>query len=102
MSPVKRNTTLVDAYASLLDNLNSADKLDLISKLAASAESDSQKKKSAFRKAFGAFISEKSAEEIIAEIRDSRVSTRQIEPLSPQNQKKRSHSMVPPLFKTAS
>ena len=81
MSPAKRNTTLVDAYASLLDNLNSADKQDLISKLAASAEIDSQKKKSAFRESFGAFISEKSAEEIIAEIRDSRVSTRQIEPL---------------------
>jgi hypothetical protein len=62
-----------------LDNLSANDKLDLISKLTISVKTDLAKKKSSFRKAFGAFESKKTAEQIIGEIRNSRVSTRQIE-----------------------
>jgi putative IMPACT (imprinted ancient) family translation regulator len=47
--------------------------------LTASVKSDLTDKKSSFKKAFGAFDSKKTAEEIIEEIRNSRVSTRQIE-----------------------
>ena len=57
------NTTIVDGYVGLLDNLSTSDKLDLISKLTTSVKSDSKK----------------TAEQIIEEIRNSRVSTRQIE-----------------------
>ena len=46
----------------MLDNLSPNDKLDLISKLTASAKSDITNKKSSFKKAFGAFESEKSAD----------------------------------------
>ena len=73
------NTIIVDGYVGLLDNLSTNNKLDLISKLTDSIKSDLIEKKSSFKKSFGAFESKKSAEEIIAEIRDSRVSTRQIE-----------------------
>lgn len=73
------NTTIVDGYVGLLDNLSTNNKLDLISKLTASVKSDLKSKKSSFKKAFGAFESKKSAEVIIEEIRDSRISTRQIE-----------------------
>ncbi len=73
------NTKLVDGYADLLDNLSPDNKLDLISKLTTSVKSDLTNKKSSFKKAFGAFDSKKSAEEIIDEIRNSRVFTRQIE-----------------------
>lgn len=73
------NTTIIDGYLGLLDNLSTNDKLDLISKLTASIKTDLTNKKSSFKKAFGAFVSTKSAEEIIEEIRNSRVSTRQIE-----------------------
>jgi tRNA A-37 threonylcarbamoyl transferase component Bud32 len=73
------NTTIVDGYLGLLDNLSANNKLDLISKLTASVKSDLTNKKSSFKKAFGAFDSSKSAEEIIEEIRNSRVSTRKIE-----------------------
>ena len=73
------NTSIVDGYVGLLDNLSTNNKLDLITKLTASVKTDLTKKKSAFKKAFGAFDSKKSAEEIIEEIRSSRVSTRQIE-----------------------
>lgn len=73
------NTIIVDGYVGLLDNLSTNNKLDLISKLTDSVRSDLIEKKSSFKKSFGAFESKKSAEEIIEEIRDSRVSTRQIE-----------------------
>ena len=73
------NTTIVDGYLGLLDNLSANNKLDLISKLTASVKTDLTNKKSSFKKAFGAFVSSKSAEEIIEEIRNSRVSTRKIE-----------------------
>ena len=73
------NTTIVDGYVGLLDNLSPSDKLDLISKLTTSVKTDLKSKKSSFKKAFGAFESKKTAEQIIEEIRNSRVSTRQIE-----------------------
>lgn len=73
------NTTIVDGYVGLLDNLSTNNKLDLISKLTALVKSDLSDKKSSFKKSFGAFDSKKTAEEIIEEIRSSRVSTRKIE-----------------------
>ena len=79
MRTTEINTTIIDGYVGLLDNLSTNNKLDLISKLTNSIKSDLTNKKSTFKKAFGAFESNKSAEEIIEEIRNSRVSTRQIE-----------------------
>ena len=73
------NDIIVDGYVGLLDNLSTNNKLDLISKLSASVKSDLTDKKSSFKKAFGAFDSKKSAEEILQEIRSNIVSTRQIE-----------------------
>jgi hypothetical protein len=75
----KANTTIIDGYIELLDNLSPSNKLDLISKLSASVKTDISKKKSSFKKAFGAFKSTKSAEEIATEIRNSRVFNRKIE-----------------------
>lgn len=73
------NTTIVEGYLGLLDNLSPTNKLDLISKLTESVKTDLSNKKSSFKKAFGAFDSKKTAEEIIDEIRKNRLSTRQIE-----------------------
>jgi hypothetical protein len=73
------NTTIVDGYVGLLDNLSASNKLDLISKLTASVKTDLKSKKSSFKKAFGAFDSKKTAEQIIDEIRSSRVFSRKIE-----------------------
>ena len=73
------NTTLIDGYLQLLDNLSTSNKLDLISKLAISVKSDKKSKDKAFRKSFGAFDSTKTADQIIKEIRDSRTFNRQIE-----------------------
>lgn len=73
------STTLIDGYLQMLDNLSASNKLDLISKLTASVKSDITNRTSSFKEAFGAFESEKSADEIINEIRNSRTFTRQIE-----------------------
>ena len=79
METVDINATIIEGYVRLLDNLSPGSKLDLISRLTASVKSDISDKKSSFKNAFGAFQSEKSADEIISEIRNSRTFTRQIE-----------------------
>jgi hypothetical protein len=79
MGSAEINTTIIDGYVELLENLSTTNKLDLISKLSTSVKTDLTKKKSSFKKAFGAFESAKTAEEIIDEIRNSRISNRQIE-----------------------
>jgi hypothetical protein len=73
------NATVVDGYIGLLDTLSANDKLDLIAKLSDSVKIDLMQKKSLFKKAFGAFQSSKTAEEIIDEIYSSRTLNRQIE-----------------------
>ena len=59
MKTVDINTTLIEGYLLMLDNLSPSNKLDLISKFSASVKSDIKNKKSSFKKAFGAFQSEK-------------------------------------------
>ena len=79
MRTAKINNTIIDGYISLLGNLSPNDKLDLISRLTESVKTDLTSKKTSFKKAFGGFDSIKSAEEIMEEIRGSRVFTRRIE-----------------------
>ena len=79
MKAAEINITIVDGYVGLLDNLSTNNKLDLISKLTASVKTELINKKSSFKKAFGAFDSKKTAEEIINEIHNSMVFNRQIE-----------------------
>lgn len=73
------NKNLIDGYIELLGNLSPDKKLELISKLSNLVKGDLVKTKSSFKKSFGALDTEKSAEEIITEIRNSRLSTRKIE-----------------------
>lgn len=79
METANTNTTIIDGYLQMLDSLSPSSKLDLISKLTDSIKLDITNKKSSFKEAFGAFESGKSAVEIINEICNSRVFTRQIE-----------------------
>lgn len=73
------NTTLIEGYLRLLDNLSPSNKLDLISKLTLSVKTDVTDKKKSFYKAFGAWKSKQTADEIINDIRGSRAFERQIE-----------------------
>ena len=63
---------IVDTYSGLFDGLNSITKLELLEKLAKSIRKEPTSKEKDFFKSFGAFASDKTAEEIVAEIKDSR------------------------------
>jgi hypothetical protein len=78
MKAIDINTTLIDGYLRLLDNLSPNNKLDLISKLTLTVKTDITDKKKSFYKAFGAWESKQSADEIINDIRNSRTFNREI------------------------
>jgi uncharacterized protein YjfI (DUF2170 family) len=63
---------VVEAYTELFEGLSFTNKLELIERLSKSIRAESSKKEEDFYKSFGAFSSEKSAEEIINEIKTSR------------------------------
>lgn len=79
MKTIEIDNTIIDGYIAMLDNLSPSSKLDLISKLTASIKTDLSNKKSKFKSAFGAFESTKSADEIIKNIKSSRLFNREIE-----------------------
>jgi hypothetical protein len=79
MSREDIDAVIIEGYLQLLENLSPGSKLDLISRLTSSVKSDLADKQSSLQKAFGAFESQKSADEIIRELRGSRTFTRQIE-----------------------
>ncbi|GEO09379.1 hypothetical protein [Segetibacter aerophilus] len=62
---------IIETYTKLLEGLNANSKLELIERLSKSVEEDKKKEK-AFYNSFGGFSSEKSAEEIIKEIKETR------------------------------
>lgn len=63
---------IIETYSSLFDGLSSLTKIELIEILTKSLKKEKTVKKDAFFKSFGAFGSDKSAEEIIEEIKSSR------------------------------
>ncbi len=73
------HTSIIDGYVELLDNLSPNAKLDIISRLTKSVKTDLVKKKSSFKKSFGAFETKKSADQIIVEIKNSRLFNRETE-----------------------
>lgn len=77
MKAIDINTTLIEGYLKLLDNLSASNKLDLISRLTLSVKSDLTERKKTFYKSFGAWESEQSAENMIDEIRHSRTFKRE-------------------------
>lgn len=66
------NKNIVDTYSRLFEGLDSFTKLELIERLSKSLKKEKNSKEKAFFKSFGAFNSDKSAEEIVTEIKASR------------------------------
>jgi len=64
---------IVETYSGLFEGLSSDNKLELIETLSKSLKIEEKSKDESFYKAFGAWTSDKTAEEIIADIRSSRV-----------------------------
>jgi len=63
---------IVETYSMLFDGLSSLSKIELIEKLTKSLKREKTVKKDTFFESFGAFSDEKSAEEIIADLKSSR------------------------------
>lgn len=63
---------IVETYSELMGGLSPESKTEIIASLSKSLQSGRKNKENSFYKSFGAFASEKSAEEIIADIRSSR------------------------------
>jgi hypothetical protein len=63
---------IVEAYSILFEGLSSLSKIELIEKLSNSLKKEKKEKESSFFKSFGAFASEKTAEEINKDIKTSR------------------------------
>ena len=72
MKTVDLNTNLIDSYFSVLKNLSSDNKLELISRLSKSMKSPKRIKTGSIKSLYGAFISDHSADEIIDEIKKAR------------------------------
>ncbi len=81
MSSPAKNKSTADYYFGVLKNLNSHSKLDLISQLSQSLKSDKFDTTTSMESLFGAYNSEETADEIIAEIRSSKVLNCNIEAL---------------------
>lgn len=81
MNPITPNINIINYYFGFLKNLNHDSKLDLISKLSESLKTTTKQEEVSLQSLFGAYQSTESAEEIIAELRNSRISNRKIESL---------------------
>ena len=74
------NTSVVDGYFGLISTLSNANRKALIEKLIHSADEKKSEPYANLKESFGAFESDQTADEMIADIRNSRLLTRQIEP----------------------
>ena len=63
---------IVETYSGLFSGLSSISKLELIENLSKSIKNEKKNKDITFYKSFGAFVSNKSAEEIVGDIKASR------------------------------
>lgn len=73
MKTVDINTILIDNYFSLLKNLSSDSKLELIARLSKSMKTSKKTKKEvSLSSLYGSWESEQSADELIAELKSAR------------------------------
>lgn len=74
------NTTLIDNYFSFLKDLSADSKLELIAKLSKSMKTSKKSKREvSLNSLYGSWKSEKSADEIISELKSERSFTRKRE-----------------------
>jgi hypothetical protein len=66
------NKNIIDTYAKLFEGLDAITKIELIERLSKSLKKEKNSTEKAFFKSYGAFGSDKPAEEIVNEIKASR------------------------------
>lgn len=79
MKAANLNFNLIDSYFGLLKSLSPDSKLELISKLSDSLKGGNIPTNKSLDDLYGSFISKKSADEIIGELKNARNFNRQIE-----------------------
>jgi tRNA A-37 threonylcarbamoyl transferase component Bud32 len=75
------NLHIINNYLGLLKSLPADSKLEIISKLSDSLKSTKRSTGRSLKSLYGAFRSEKSADQIISEIKEARTFNRKIESL---------------------
>ncbi len=80
MNPTDLKFNLIESYLGLLKSLSPENKLELISQLSDSLKETKRSTDKSLSGLFGAFVSKKSAEEIIADLKMSRTFDRKTEP----------------------
>jgi len=63
---------IIETYSVLFEGLSTINKIELIESLTKSLKNETKTKEVDFFQSFGAFASERSAEEIVADIKESR------------------------------
>jgi tRNA A-37 threonylcarbamoyl transferase component Bud32 len=81
MNSIPNNINIADYYFGFLKNLKHDSKLDLIAKLSESLKTTAKKDEVSLQSLFGAYKSDQTADEIIAELRASRTFNRKTETL---------------------
>ena len=76
MNTVDINSRLVESYLTLLRNMSTHNKLDLISKLTQSVKTDVYENQNYIYESFGEWDGDESADELINVIRESRTFNR--------------------------
>lgn len=71
------NVNLIESYLELLKNLSPDNKLELIARLSQSMKTRKSAKSGSLASLYGAFISEQSADELIADLKKARTFNRQ-------------------------
>ncbi len=79
MNSSELDINLIESYFGMLKNLSSENKLKLIEKLSQSIKTSYPQKNNSLKPSTGSFVSEKSAEELINEIKGARTFNRNIE-----------------------
>lgn len=79
MKMASQHINIADYYFGFLKNLNHDSKLDLITKLSESLKMNEKRGDVPLQSLFGAYKSEETAEEIIAELKASRTFNRKTE-----------------------
>ncbi len=81
MKTTEVNTKLLENYFGLIRNLSPEIKINLIEKIANTLKGSASNNNTSINDAFGGWKSDKSADEIISELRENRNFNRQIEQL---------------------
>jgi hypothetical protein len=70
MTAIDKN--IIEMYSTLFEGLSPVNKIELIEKLVKSLKLENKSKENNFYRSFGAFASDKRAEDIVSEIKSNR------------------------------